>query len=85
MRCPSTCPPFPMFTARHTEPQGTGQLGNQVKVAAPLREGGAVLGSTVGGASEASVEKEAQAVDKRDGPWGQTLIWALVISSARHG
>lgn len=24
-------------------------------------------------------------VDRRDGPWGQALIWALVISSAGHG
>lgn len=51
----------------------------------PLREERTLLRQRSGWTSRGWLGKKAQAVDKRDGPWGQVLISALVISSAGHG
>lgn len=53
---------FPHVYSRTHRTTGHGAVEES---SAPLSEGGAVLGSTVGGASEASVEKEAQACGQK--------------------
>lgn len=55
-----------------------------MQLAAPLKVREGLSRQLRGWITRDRVEKQAQAVDKRDGPWGQALISALVISSAGH-